>query len=286
MSLRIIDSGVLHDVLSATCILYTDAVSDHDVDGKCLAMQNTTSETPSAAIFLSKKYANQSLDLSVASKSSGVFTTPLQEGWPLVMKINSEQEDDKFILLSTVINVFEGTEERLMSIGAIHISHPQSVPSTPSDLLLYHVEIVENDKSSEQSAVHDADRVSEIMASIVDGPVLSRLELPNNSGQSSSSRSGYLVGRMQAPLAQDDDQCITKELNTRPPRLILYKSTAIKDDCPPVIRLSALSVRFGLMASCLLHEVYRSSIPTVEVFCIYIYMRLIFECNSHYCAKN
>ena len=290
-------------------------------EGACVGTASIPATgTASALIILAHNFSDQPLELSVASKTAGVFSTPLEVGAPLVSKISTEDEEGEgggCMLLSTLVRAYGGTEAvtetvgrdtQLVSFG--DVSHQCVLPekeekeeekekpssSPPTDLLVYHLEILDQDETP--NSLHDPTRNHLITNGVMDGPVLSRLDLPlsyhiKHAAPTFGKRSQYFVGTSQlqegghVPTEKQDHSATIKAFQAQSsPNNFMYlnQHRTMSSSQSLRARLSILAVRVStsmsgtasseagtdtdtpspaarILASCLLTEAHRAVMP-------------------------
>lgn len=285
-------------------------------------------------LLLSEQHRGKALDLSVAGQGAGVFCVPLQLGEPLVTRIGVEAEGAApggCLLLNTVLRLHPGAgagagPAQLLSFGPVTL---MSFPITsenkekdeekdkdkeegpPSVLLLYHLECLSvGQAGGPVAAQHDPAHAASVVARVVRGPLLSRMDLPPPSTSSSSSaQAGTGPGLfMLAPhpparptsSSQEQEQeldvaVMQREFEAQPPSRLLHSQQHLSAARPLAVRLSILAVQVQegqegepaplpcaqLVGCCLLTEAHRSSFSEQKV-CSHAYS-LLFAININDC---
>ena len=262
----------------------------------CLAAGNIPSSgTPSTVLLLSEKYHDKTLELSVAGESTGVFCTPLILGDPLVCKVAAGEDGDGCLLLSTRMhlhtrtlsaNSVEGEGEvqqndsvQMLSFGAVrHQPNPErEITSPPSSVLVYHVECLNPvGSSSDNVAAQDESFVPGILSRVVQGPLLSRVDLPKTS--SCGLEQNFIVASSFPMSAEVDASVSLQEFQTQHLNSVLFSKHNLTANGSLTVRLSILVVPINpvsaedddpgpcatFVGSCLLTEVHCSQITTED----------------------
>lgn len=151
-------------------------------EGDCLATGKIqASGEMSLLMMISYEYKDKNLDLTVAGANAGVFTTPIVLGSPYVCCIDisdEEKEGHMFFNSSLLSYKLEGhLQKSAYSFGPIcyipRNSDGAQPRSTPNNFI-FHAEIIRNGSSTTNSTV----RMNAISCGVIDGPVISRKNLP------------------------------------------------------------------------------------------------------------
>jgi len=245
-------------------------------EGLCLACGSIPATgSSSTLLLLSEQHKDQSLELAVAGEAAGVFSIPQALEDPLVVQHCSEEGGKgSSLLVSTRMHVHTGNctvgadqqgQSQLLSFGSLRLLPATGDrPFPPASMLVCYLETATGE--------HDCPPESSVLAGVVRGPLLSRLDLPP---PSTPMRSGQylLAGRSPPPTTAKDMATTLQELLEQCPNNLLYSKqlSSLSANGQMAVRLTILAVQVEsaggdddapcahLVATCQLSEVSRSS---------------------------